>query len=127
MTGISSGVPNCSGMSPATVWICSLINCRACSVGTDSSNTTVTNERPKRLTERISCTFMMLLMAISIGKVINCSTSCGANVGETVTICTWLFVISGTASTGSVHIAYKPPTRSRSVVNPTKSFLRTEK
>ena len=42
----------------------------------------------KRETERISSTFMILLIAISIGMVINCSTSCGAKVGDTVTICT---------------------------------------
>ena len=62
------------------------MSCRASRIGTLSLNTTVTTDRPKRDTERISSTCMMLLMAISIGKVISCSTSCGASVGDTVTI-----------------------------------------
>ena len=73
--GISSGVPSSCGISPATVCICSLISCRASSVGTLSLKTTVTSESPNRDTERISVTFMMLLMASSTGIVINCSTS----------------------------------------------------
>ena len=78
---------------------------RACSVGTLSLNTTVTSDKPKRETERISSTFMMWLIEVSTGMVMSCSTSCGANVGEMVTICTWLLVMSGTASTGSVNMA----------------------
>ena len=103
--GIISGVPSSGGISPATVCICSLMSCRASRIGTLSLNTTVTTERPKRETERISTTFMMLLIATSIGKVMSCSTSCGASVDETVTIYTWLLVMSGTASTGRVSIA----------------------
>ena len=74
-------------------------------MGTLSLKTTVTTDNPKRDTERISSTFMMLLIATSMGKVMSCSTSWGASVGDTVTICTWLLVISGTASTGRVSIA----------------------
>ena len=70
------------------ICICSLISWRASSVGTSSLKTTVTTDSPKRLTERISSTFMMLLIAISMGMVMSCSTSCGASVGDTVTICT---------------------------------------
>ena len=125
--GIISGMPSSVGISPATVWICSLMSCRASSIGTLSLNTTVTTESPKRDTERISSTFMMLLMATSMGNVMSCSTSCGASVGETVTICTWLLVISGTASTGSVSIAYIPPASRKSVVSPTNNFFVTAK
>lgn len=103
--GIISGVPSSGGISPATVWICPLINWRASRIRTLSLKTTVTTDNPKRDTERISSTCMMLLIATSIGTVISCSTSWGASVGETVTICTWLLVMSGTASTGNVNIA----------------------
>lgn len=46
-------------------------------MGTLSLKTTVTTDNPKRDTERISSTFMMLLIATSMGKVMSCSTSWG--------------------------------------------------
>ena len=61
---------------------------RACNVGTCSSKTTVTSDNPNRDTDRISFTFMILLIDVSTGMVISCSTSCGASVGDTVTTCT---------------------------------------
>jgi hypothetical protein len=39
-------------------------------------------------------------MAVSIGKVIRCSTSSGEYPGAFVLIWTWTFVMSGTASIG---------------------------
>ena len=39
--------------------------------------------------------------AVSIGNVTCFSTSTGEKAGQTVLICTWLFVMSGTASIGS--------------------------
>ena len=69
----------------------------------------------------------MLLMEVSTGMVMSCSTSCGAKVGDTVTICTWLLVMSGTASTGSVTIAQMPPVSIISTISATNSFRFTAK
>ena len=66
-----------------------------------SSKTTVTAERPNRDTERISSTRGRPLIAVSTGKVMNCSTSSGPRPGPSVSTCTWTLVTSGTASIGS--------------------------
>ena len=43
-----------------------------------------------------------LAVACSMGNVMRRSTSGAAKEGDTVITCTWLFVISGTASMGSL-------------------------
>ncbi len=66
-----------------------------------SSNTMVTSESPKRLKLRCSMIPGTLRVACSMGKVIRRSMSPAPSAGLTVITCTWLLVMSGTASIGS--------------------------
>ena len=62
----------------------------------------VTTDKPKREKLRISSNPGILLLACSIGKVINRSISVAPKDGAEVITCTWLSVISGTASIGNL-------------------------
>ena len=83
----------------------------------------VTMLRPKRLMERISTRSGKLAMARSMGAVTNCSTSCAASVGVVVITCTWLLVMSGTASMGNCESEYAPYSTSTSVKSPMMALL----
>jgi hypothetical protein len=83
----------------------------------------VTMLSPKRLMERISTRSGKLAMARSMGAVTNCSTSCAASVGVVVITCTWLLVMSGTASIGSCVSEYAPYSTSTSVKSPMMALL----
>src|SRR3990170_7344230 len=83
-------------------------------MSTPSSNTTVITERPILERERTSWRRESPPMVVSTGKVICFSTSVGAIPPAWVRICTWTFVTSGKASTGSLFMAHRPaPTRRR--------------
>ena len=88
-----------------------------------SLKTAVMTERPKREILRVSSSPGISAMACSIGKVTSCSTSCEAKVGVEVMICTWLLVISGTASMGSLVALHTPQKISIRVMNPTNSLF----
>src|SRR3989304_2637825 len=83
-------------------------------MSTPSSNPTVSTERPILERERTSWRRESPPMVVSTGKVICFSTSVGAIPPAWVRICTWTFVTSGKASTGSLFMAHRPaPTRRR--------------
>ncbi len=63
--------------------------------------TAVTWEKPLRDSDRVYSSPGMPASAVSIGKVTCFSMSIGESAGATVLICTWLLVMSGTASIGS--------------------------
>src|SRR5215210_1246804 len=75
---------------------------------TESSNTTVTKDRPTFETERISSTLGSPDIATSTGNVICRSISSGAREGAGVRMMTCTFVTSGTASIGSRWKLYTP-------------------
>ena len=66
-----------------------------------SVKTAVTWEKPLREIERVYSRPGMPASAVSTGKVTCFSMSVGERAGASVLICTWLFVMSGTASIGS--------------------------
>ena len=61
--------------------------------------------------------------AVSTGNVTCFSTSVGDSAGASVLICTWLFVISGTASIGSL-VSDQIPTAAASKVTSSTNHLR---
>src|SRR5512134_1003154 len=90
-------------------------------MSTPSSNTTVIAERPILERERTSWRRGSPPMVVSMGKVICFSTSVGAIPPAWVRICTWTFVTSGNASTGSLFIAHRPAPMRRKVARTTSS------
>ena len=69
----------------------------------------------------------ILRVACSTGKVMRRSISTAPIEGEEVMTITWLLVMSGTASMGSLVRLYTPNATSASTISPTKSLLRMEK
>ena len=65
-----------------------------------SLNTAVTWEKPLRDSERVYSSPGVPASAVSMRKVTCFSISTGESAGATVLICTWLLVMSGTASIG---------------------------
>ena len=57
-------------------------------MGMSSLNTTVIMDKPNLEIDRTSIAPGIFLNSDSRGMVNNCSTSCGAKVGEVVTTCT---------------------------------------
>ena len=100
MTGASSGVPVPGGICRSASFSRSDTCWRAQYTSVSSENTMVTTERPKRENERTSCTSGMVAMACSMGNVTSRSTSGAPSEGVWVMTCTWLLVMSGTASMG---------------------------
>src|SRR5690606_26278490 len=92
-------------------------------MSTSSSNMAVITESPKREMLRVSSMPGTLAMASSMGNVTSCSTSCPASVGQPVMICTWLLVMSGTASMGSFDALQTPHTISSRVIRPTMALF----
>src|SRR6476661_6907767 len=92
-----------------------------------SAKTTVTADKPKRETERISSMRGRPLIAVSTGKVMNCSTSSGARPALLVSTCTWTLVTSGTASIGRVRSEATPITTRSSQKRRTRRRLSSEK
>ena len=84
--GPISGWPKPSGMSSRACGSRSMTSCRQKYMFIPSSKNTVTADRPKRETERISVIPGRPLMAVSTGKVMNCSTSTGPRPSELVRI-----------------------------------------
>jgi hypothetical protein len=66
-----------------------------------SLNTAVTCEKPLRDIDLVFSIPGIPASAVSTGNVTCFSISAGDRAGATVLIWTWLFVMSGTASTGS--------------------------
>ena len=66
-----------------------------------SYKTAVTCEKPLRESERVYSRPGVPANAVSIRKVTCFSISTGERGGATVLICTWLLVMSGTASIGT--------------------------
>src|SRR5690606_37504115 len=110
-------------MMSSASFIRSEIWARAQYISTSSSKTTVTTLRPKRLIERSSTTLGIDFTDCSIGYEMSCSTSWVASVGELVIICTWLLVISGSASIGRLYSENEPTTTSAKVNKPTINLL----
>jgi hypothetical protein len=75
---------------------------------TPSSKIAVTCAKPLRDRDRVDCRPGIPASAFSMGQVISCSTSPGASDGASALICTWLLVMSGTASIGSFLSEYRP-------------------
>ena len=75
-----------------------------------SVKTMVTTLSPKRLNERISSIPGVVAIDCSTGNVTKRSMSSAPDEGETVTICTWLLVMSGTASIGNLEREKSPQT-----------------
>jgi hypothetical protein len=69
-------------------------------MSTSSSNTAVICENPFRDSERVDCSPGMPDSAVSTTNVTCFSISTGDNAGNETLTCTWLFVMSGTASIG---------------------------
>ena len=65
----------------------------------------VSCDRPDLVIERISVMPGTPAIERSIGTVTRCSTSSGASAATGVLTCTWMPVMSGTASSGSVYSA----------------------
>jgi hypothetical protein len=95
------GLPASAGISVLTCCNRSDTCCLAQYTSVLSLKTIVTRDNPKREKERISMIPGTLAVACSMGNVMRRSTSGAAKEGDTVITCTWLFVISGTASMGS--------------------------
>ncbi len=57
--------------------------------------------KPLRLSDRVLSSPLMPASAVSTGKVTCFSISSGESAGARTLICTWLLVMSGTASIGS--------------------------
>src|SRR5690554_2746396 len=87
----------------------------------------VTTERPNLEIDRISRTPGRFAMASSTGKVTNCSISSVPRLGAWVITCTWLLVMSGTASSGTLVMLHIPPTIMARVSMLVISLLRIEK
>ena len=86
----------------------------------------VTSDNPKRENDRCSIIPGILIVVCSIGKVISLSISAAPKDGEGVITKTWLLVISGTASIGSLVALYTPNKMSASTIIPTINLLRIE-
>src|SRR5690606_31891316 len=91
-----------------------------------SSKTTVTCDSPNFDTERRSVTCGRPLIERSTGTVTKRSTSSGPSAGAFVRICTWTFVMSGTASIGSVRAALSPSATTTAVSTSTRNRLRRD-
>src|SRR4051812_7473158 len=76
-----------------------------------SSKTIVTTDRPYLEIDRISVVRGVPAMARSTGMLTYFSTSTGDSAGAAVMTCTCTFVMSGTASMGSVNAARTPSAR----------------
>lgn len=71
----------------------------------------------------VSSSWGRFAILCSMGKVTSCSTSWPASEGQTVMICTWLLVISGTASMGNFDALQTPQMMSNNVTRPMTSLL----
>lgn len=80
-----------------------------------SSKTRVICESPKREMERISTRSCNPCITVSMGKVICFSISSAASAETLVLICTWAFVMSGTASIGN-RSADQTPADARAMI-----------
>src|SRR6185295_18647002 len=92
-----------------------------------SSNTSVTCDRPKREMDRISTSPCNPCISVSMGKVICFSISSAASAAMEVLICTWTFVMSGTASMGSRDADQTPAATTPMTPSSTKMRWRSEK
>jgi hypothetical protein len=86
----------------------------------------LTTDKPNREIDLISLIPGILEVACSIGKLINLSTSKDPKVDETVITCTWLEVISGSASTGSFINWMVPQMIQANVKRPITNLFLTE-
>ena len=80
-----------------------------------SVNTAVTWEKPLRENERVYSRPGVPASAVSIGNVTCFSISTGDSAGATALICTWLLVMSGTASIGSLLSDQTPSAQATAV------------
>src|SRR4029079_6456382 len=91
-----------------------------------SSKTIVTTDRPYFEIDRTSSTFGMPDIARSTGTLTYCSTSTDESAGAAVITCTWMFVMSGTASIGSCTADRTPTATSSPVSSSTIARWRRE-
>src|SRR5258706_8223298 len=87
----------------------------------------VTTERPNLENDLISVMFGIVAIVCSTENVTSRSTSGAARDGDTVKTRTWLLVISGTASMGSLVTEYPPYKTNASVRIPTINLFLMEK
>src|SRR5215208_4642902 len=92
-----------------------------------SLKTAVTWAKPLREKDRVYSRPGAPASAVSIGKVICFSTSSGGSAGAMPLTCTWLFVTSGTASTGSLTSDHTPIATPARVTSTTAQRRWTEK
>ncbi len=119
--GPSEVLPSLGSSSSASL-SCWLTCCRAQYMSAPSSNTSVITESPLRdMLLRFSSRGMFAI-AISMGVVMYCSTSCAPSEGAWVIICTWLLVMSGVESKGRLTSETTPHTASIRLKTPTTSL-----
>src|SRR5262245_7085702 len=91
-----------------------------------SLNTAVTCEKPLRDSERVYSSPGVPASAVSMRKVTCFSISTGDSAGARVSICTWLLVMSGTASIGMRVSDHAPRTDAARQVSTTNHRRRIE-